>query len=68
MAFVLAHPVSTVRCSAALRAGRRAATRLWARRNLTPQERANLYVGMTPPAVVTASLGGHLARDGRDRW
>ncbi|MCP9622833.1 hypothetical protein FOH10_00990 [Nocardia otitidiscaviarum] len=41
---------------------RRGAHRLWTRRNLTPQERANLLAGYTPPAVVSASLGCHPKR------
>ncbi|WP_139818501.1 hypothetical protein [Mycobacterium celatum] len=57
MAFVVAHRVSPM-----LDAGRRVAGRLRARRNLTPQERANLYVSRMAPAVITASLGGHPTR------
>ncbi|WP_067898717.1 hypothetical protein [Nocardia vaccinii] len=33
--------------------------RVRARYNLTPQERHNLHLAHIPPAVVTASLGGH---------
>jgi hypothetical protein len=40
--------------------GRRIAERVWARRNLTPQERANLLASHTPPALITASLDGHV--------
>ncbi|MBM4469677.1 hypothetical protein GS944_13375 [Rhodococcus hoagii] len=37
---------------------RRSVPAFWARRNLTAQERANLYAGHTPLAVISASLGG----------
>ncbi len=33
--------------------------RIRARYDLTPQERHNLHLAHVPPAVVTASLGGH---------
>ena len=62
MAFVVAHRVSgtsRLRGQSMLRAGRLLMKKLCAGRNLTPQERANLYVSRMPIAVVTASLGGH---------
>ncbi len=59
--------VSGARGRAMLRAGRQLATRLCAPRNLTPQERANLYVSRMPIAVVTASLGGNPSDRAGDR-
>ncbi|MBL1077916.1 hypothetical protein JK358_26270 [Nocardia sp. 2] len=48
--------------SALLGSCRRGVDRLWARRNLTPEERANLMACYTPPAIVSASLGVHTHR------
>jgi hypothetical protein len=62
MAFVVTHRGSTIRWRTKLHAARRAVGRLRLHRNLTPQERANLYVSTMPPAVITASLGGHPVR------
>jgi hypothetical protein len=62
MAFVVAHRIPVFKSGrdrSMLRAGRRLVGALHARRALTPQERANLYVSRMPIAVVTASLGGH---------
>ncbi|BBY56055.1 hypothetical protein H7J07_15520 [Mycobacterium koreense] len=47
------------------RASRRAVSQLWARRNMNPQQRANVYALSTAPAVITASLGGG---DSRRAW
>lgn len=47
--------------SRSLQVARRLTSRFRARCNLTPQERANLYVSHMPLAVITASLGGHPA-------
>ena len=66
MAFVVTHRVSGVtrlRAPSMLRAGRLLVDKLCARRTLTPQERANLYVSRMPIAVITASLGGHPSDD-----
>lgn len=46
-----------------LTVGRGAAAWVRGRLDLTPQERANLYVSWAPPAVITASLGAHPYRD-----
>ncbi|AFC46240.1 hypothetical protein OCO_50280 [Mycobacterium intracellulare MOTT-02] len=51
-----------------LRAGRLLADKLHLRTNLTPQERANLYVSRMPIAVVTASLGGHASGRPDNHW
>ncbi len=71
MAFVVTHRFSAVskgRRRSMLRAGRLLADKLHLRANLTPQERANLYVSRMPIAVVTASLGGHTSRRADNRW
>ena len=59
MAFVLTQRVSRFRWRTKLLSGRHVAGRFRRRLNLTPQERANLYVSRMPIAVITASLGGH---------
>ena len=70
MAFVVAHrhggPI-TLRGRSMLRAGRRLIHKFHVRANLTPQERANLYVSRMPIAVITASLGGHPSSSGDNR-
>ena len=67
MTFVFKHRVSTIHGWTKLQTGRRVAARLRRRLNLTPQERANLYVSRTPIAVITASLGGHPIDTERNR-
>jgi lipoate synthase len=67
MAFVFAHNVSTVHRRTMPQAVRRVAARFHRALNLTPEERANLYVSRMPIAVVTASLGGHPVSDARSR-
>jgi hypothetical protein len=59
MAFVLTHRVPTFHGRTKLLSGHGVAGRFRRRFDLTPQERANLYVSHTPIAVITASLGGH---------
>jgi hypothetical protein len=57
MAFVATQRISTVREWKRLHAALRVAGRLQARRNLTPQERANLYISQMPTAVITGCRG-----------
>jgi hypothetical protein len=59
MAFVLTQCISMFHWRTKLLSGRHVAGRFRRCLNLTPQERANLYVSRTPIAVITASLGGH---------
>jgi hypothetical protein len=67
MALVFTQRVWTDHRWTKLRWGRRLVARLRRRLNLTPQERANLYVSRMPIAVVTASLGGHPISSSVDR-
>ena len=70
MTLVVAHRHSgsmTWRGRSTMRTARRLLTKLRARMNLTPQERANLYVSQMPIAVITASLGGHPANNADNR-
>lgn len=70
MAFVVTHRHSgfvSLRGQSMLRAGRLLRNKMCARRALTPQERANLYISRMPIAVITASLGGHPAEDAGNR-
>jgi hypothetical protein len=67
MAVVFSQNVSTVHGHAMPSAVRRVVARLRWALNLTPEERANLYVSRMPIAVVTASLGGHPIDNARIR-
>jgi hypothetical protein len=67
MAFVFAQSLSTVHGRTRLHRGRRIAAWLHRGLNLTPEERANLYVSRMPIAVITASLGGHPVGSAHDR-
>jgi hypothetical protein len=67
MTLVFKHRVSTVLKWTKLHKGQPLAAWLHRRLNLTPQERANLYVSRMPIAVVTASLGGHPISNDGDR-
>lgn len=67
MALVVTQGFSIAPGSTKLHASRHLMSPLRARRNLTPQERANLYVSRMPLAVITASPGAHSACSESDR-
>jgi hypothetical protein len=54
------HEITTSLLPSWIALARQGFRRLWARRNLTVQERANLFASYAPPALITASLGGHV--------
>lgn len=51
---------TSLRMAAWIAVSRQGFRQLWARRHLTAQERANVFVSYSPPALITASLGGHI--------
>ncbi|MDH6194656.1 hypothetical protein M2272_001285 [Mycobacterium frederiksbergense] len=57
MTFVLSRPHTAPTTDLLIGLGR-SARAFWARRHLTPQERANMHAGHTPVGVFVASLGG----------
>jgi hypothetical protein len=60
MVFISSHRSRRASSSTLLALCRTAVQRRWARRRLTPQERAYLLASHTPTAIVTASMGGHI--------
>lgn len=52
MAFIRTHRSHRPHPAATLRAGRKAVSDLWARSNMTPQQRATAYALSTAPAVL----------------
>ncbi len=61
MALVATQGFSTACEWKRLHAALRLAGRLQDRRNLTPEERANLYISMMPTVVINGCRGGHSA-------
>lgn len=58
MPFVLSHRVHNPVTLSSITVCRNHLRRIRARRDLTPQERANLRAACAPTAIVAASLGG----------